>query len=61
MSFLGGLDVVDEKLPLAVYGAVVLICGLQSVIIWPETSGRFEAMIKEIHSMGLSFIRKGGK
>ena len=36
---IGGLDVISPAVPIAVYGLVVLASGLQSVIIWPETTG----------------------
>lgn len=35
---IGALDVYDPTLPLAIYGSVALIAGLQSVILWPDTT-----------------------
>ena len=35
---IGALDFVDPALPLAIYGIIVLIAGLQSIIIWPDTT-----------------------
>ena len=35
---IGALDFVDPTLPLAIYGLVVLLAGLESILIWPDTS-----------------------
>ena len=35
---IAGLDVLDPTLPILIYGVIVMLAGIQSIVIWPETN-----------------------